>query len=203
MRRAARSARTVTSAPTNAAGTMHARGELTRRRATGPDTNATKATGPRRGDAECRQADTDEHQHQLGAADVHPEPCRCVIAEVEAIEVALHQDRQRPQHRECDGDDANLVPTATVQRAGQPHCGALHVVDLGAGDQVVDRRRDREPCTDADEHQAVRLQRRASMRASRPPRRQRVRLQQRPSTPGRCWRRSRRSSRRRRTRRRR
>ena len=46
IRRAARSAITTTSAPTNAAGTMHAPGERTSRRAIGPATNATNAIGP-------------------------------------------------------------------------------------------------------------------------------------------------------------
>ena len=157
MRRATRSEKTVSSAPVSAAGTIVTPGERTRRRAIGAPTRAMKAIGPAEAVAIAARRDRHQHQGQPGAPDPDAERGRGVGAELEQAQAATEHERHRHQHGEGDADRADVLPPAAVERAGQPHGGALNLVDLGAGDQVVGDGGDGEADADPDQDQAIAL----------------------------------------------
>ena len=193
MRRATRSAKTVSSAPTSAAGTMRdarrtheAAGD--RRRHEGDEGDRSGGGGGERG-----QRDADQHQAQPGAPDPDAERGSGVVAELEQAQAATEHERHRHQHGERDADRANVLPPAAVERAGQPHGGALDLVDLGAGDQVVGDGGDGEADADPDQDQAIALHAALPRAQVRPAPRSAGRRAGRRPRPGRCHRRRRRS----------
>ena len=124
-------------------------GERTSRRAIGGETKATNTIGPAAAWPSAASATPTSTSSRRAAADSArraPPQCR---RRARAVERRPHQDRQRPQHEQPEPDQPHLFPAASVERTGHPDRGALDVVDLGAGDQVVDDGVDGEAEADA------------------------------------------------------
>ena len=104
-RRAARSANVVRNAPTSAAGTTHAPGDDTRRRAIGPDDEGDEHDRSGGRDRQRRQADGEQDQQELGASDRHAERGGGVVAELE------HDRASAGPRRSAAPSTARAIPT--------------------------------------------------------------------------------------------
>ena len=107
----------------------------------GDERDERDGAGRRGGDGGER--DADEHQQRRGSARPgRRDPWRCRRRAAACAAAGSSEQRAGTSTSIASRDRADVVPAAAVERAGQPHRGALRVVDLGPGQQVRrDRRR--------------------------------------------------------------
>ena len=180
-----RSAAAAARAPTSAAGTSVS-GALTSRRAIGAATKPRTRSGPppqwRRRPARRRRATSSSRDRSTRT----PEPLGGVVAELQGRSDRVERAASRgPAPAIASGERPDVFPAAAVERAGQPHRGALRVVDLGPGQQVGRHaRRARGRDADADQDQPVRRDAALARPGSRSPRPWPARRRSAPSDDG-------------------